>query len=128
MNWQEWFEDNRKYIYGADVDAWCKDAFEAGVAYGAEQARTYLAAPEQSKPYGYLKLSTGKFVNEVEGTGGVEAIKQAGYLPLYTEPPLRELSESDIIDISDSWLWAEYDRQQLIEFARAVLAAQKAKS
>lgn len=44
MNYQEWFEENKKYIYGADVDAWCQTAFEAGVAHGVEQL----------KPYGYV--------------------------------------------------------------------------
>ena len=42
MNWQEWFEANKKYIYGADVDAWCEIAWDAAIAS--------VAAPEQLEP------------------------------------------------------------------------------
>jgi hypothetical protein len=40
MNWQEWFEANKKYIHGADVDAWCETAFDAGVKHGAAMLRS----------------------------------------------------------------------------------------
>jgi len=45
-----------------------------------------LAQPEQ-EPYGYLKLNTGKFVNDVEG---LNPMTDKRYLPLYTTPPQPE--------------------------------------
>lgn len=42
IGWKEWFEANKKYIHGADVDAWCETAFEAGVAHGAAQREAEL--------------------------------------------------------------------------------------
>ena len=45
-----------------------------------------LAQPEQ-EPYGYLKLNTGKFVNEVEG---LNPMTDKRYLPLYTTQPQRK--------------------------------------
>jgi hypothetical protein len=41
---------------------------------------------EQGEPYGYLKLNTGKFVNEVEG---LNPMKDKRYLPLYDKPQQR---------------------------------------
>ena len=49
MNWQEWFEANKKYIYGADVDAWCEIAWDAAIAS--------VAAPEQSEPVNQMLLA-----------------------------------------------------------------------
>ena len=77
MNYQQWFKENQKYIHGADVDAWCETAFEAGgkahrklitqmlealewslpregaaITYddAIKDAKEYLTAPEQSEP------------------------------------------------------------------------------
>jgi len=37
MTFEAWFEDNKKYIYGADVDAWCEAAYKAGLKDGREE-------------------------------------------------------------------------------------------
>ena len=52
MNWQEWFEANKKYIYGADVDAWCEIAWDAAIAS--------VAAPEQSEPVAVFDVAVNE--------------------------------------------------------------------
>jgi hypothetical protein len=48
-----------------------------------ETLEAALAKQEQGEPYGYLKLNTGRFVNEVEG---LNPMTDKRYLPLYTTP------------------------------------------
>jgi len=56
-----------------------------------EKAKAFLrqaiAEAGKQEPYGYLKLNTGKFVNEVEG---LNPMTDKRYLPLYTTPPQRK--------------------------------------
>jgi hypothetical protein len=61
---------------------------------------TALDKQEQGEPYGYLKLNTGKFVNEVEG---LNPMKDKRYLPLYTKAQPKQ-EQSEPMDWSDEQL------------------------
>ena len=138
MNWQEWFEDNRKYIYGADVDAWCKDAFEAGVAYGAEQARAYLAAPEQSEPVNQM-LQGCACRWDADDNRVATCVRHQGWLDVVQEWADRakaaeqgqqttELTNAELEQLRvESCDIGILQRQAAFEFARAVLATKKGK-
>ena len=77
---------------------------------------------EQGEPYGYLKLNTGRFVNEVEG---LNPMKDKSYLPLYTTPQQRKpLTDEQIDEIYfKSDLEIERQYRQLYGFVRAIEAA-----
>jgi hypothetical protein len=62
----------------------------------------YTSLPAQhQKPFGYLRLSTAKFVYEVDGTN---PMTDKNYLPLYTTPPKCEwvgLTDEEIKPLCD---------------------------
>jgi hypothetical protein len=65
----------------------CPEMFQEAIT----ALRNELAKQEQGEPYGYLKLNTGKFVNDVEG---LNPMKDNRYLPLYTKAqPKQEQGE-----------------------------------
>jgi hypothetical protein len=66
------------------AELWKRDAIVWKSAYDVEVG---FREQEQGEPYGYLKLNTGKFVNEVEG---LNPMKDKRYLPLYTTPQQRK--------------------------------------
>lgn len=39
MTYEQWFAENKKYIHGADVDAWCEAAFKAEYKAGRGEAQ-----------------------------------------------------------------------------------------
>jgi hypothetical protein len=99
---------------------------ENGICQRAFEAKQEQGEPV-GEPYGYLKLNTGKFVNEVEG---LNPMKDKRYLPLYTTPPQSEarglsqqqrkpLTEEQLIDLWPSLIM----HQHTYAFARAIEAA-----
>jgi hypothetical protein len=66
------------------------------------QAIAEAEKQEQGEPYGYLKLNTGRFVNEVEG---LNPMKDKRYLPLYTTPQQR--TWVGLTDEETNVLWVE---------------------
>ena len=141
MNWQEWFEANKKYIYGADVDAWCEIAWDAAIAS--------VAAPEQSEPVGKVLYDEHQ-IKYIKWNGAHwTQVLNAGD-KLYTAAPQpTELSESDIRaefgklypndlgilalaennrDYALEAIGARHHWAAFLAGARAVLAAQKGKA
>ena len=79
---------------------------------------------EKKKPYGYLKLSNGKFYVEVVGVPDLDC--NPDYLPLYTHPqPKREplTDEQILLLLSRIDECAVRLPRGLREFARAIEAA-----
>jgi uncharacterized protein YuzB (UPF0349 family) len=87
-----WVKSNGELVVRTDY---------GGRLYYSEQ-NLYTHPPAQQKPFGYLKLSTAKFVYEVEGTN---PMSDKSYLPLYTSPPASKpwvgLTEQERNDLED---------------------------
>ena len=70
-SFQEWFEANKKYIHGADVDAWCETAFNAALTAAAP------AAPVLTDAEFVAALTEAKELADSEGTRAVEYLRRA---------------------------------------------------
>ena len=136
----------REEILGAIARGWCNsvnshkvmdEALALGIAVEIEKA---LAQPEQSEPWNAVQVATwigNKLMHEPsmferrEVCRYVRSLGREPQLAKHFAPPLRELSDSDILDLISECKGIGGKRptdSQMVDFAKAILAAARSKT
>lgn len=92
-------------------------------------AREYLAQPEQSEPVGEVVSSGPADFPIFQWVSADHSLrcKTGDFLYLHTAPPLRELSDAEIMEVSNAIERSDFF-DIVIPFARAILAAARRKT